>query len=106
MLQVKNTFIKPYEFQRRNNTNALAKADVVIVYERTCRKLISHFKKGNFSLKDEWRRCCPRRLDCEALEASVKANPTAAIRELTRHFKVRNMNVQYETEKYVRVIKG
>lgn len=80
-----------YEFQRGNNANAAAKSFKSIygdgvVCERTCRRWFSHFRKGDFSLKDEQREGRPRGLGSEVMKAAVEASPTTTVRKLSGCF--------------------
>ena len=64
------------EFHWGNNTNAIAKSikgsyGNGVEHERTCTRWFSHFRKGDFSLKDETRKGYPRRLDSKGLEVDV-----------------------------------
>ena len=57
--------------------------------------MFSHFRKGDFSLKDEPREDCPRELDSETLEAAVEANSVITVKDFSRHFKVSHMTVPH-----------
>ncbi|KAF2365461.1 hypothetical protein FHG87_003780 [Trinorchestia longiramus] len=53
----------------------------------------SHFKKDDFSLKDEPRKGCSKEHNSEELQAVIDENPTSTTRELCKEFNMRHVTM-------------
>ena len=97
-----------YEVHSRNDANTTTKSikctcNDGVEHEITCRRWISHFRKGNVNLKDKLKEGHPRGLDSDDLETAVEANLIITVREFRKHFKVSHMIVHHEMKIFGKV---
>lgn len=100
-----------FEFHKGNTASSAAKTlkDTYgndVVNEKTCRRWFSRFKKDDFSLKDEPRAGCSKKLNSEQLQAAIDGNPTCTTRELSKTFNVSHMTIYREMKRLGKVSKA
>jgi len=87
-----------YEFQLGHNA-AQAHRNLCSVFgdhipcERTCERLFSKFKSGDFSIENEQHTGRPVELACDELMALVKSNPRMSTREMARELQCSHMTI-------------
>ena len=94
-----------YEFQKGSTASLAAKSlqntygnNVISV--KTCRRWFSHFKKNDFTLKDEQRCGCFKGLNSEELLAVINEDPSKTSRELGIEFNVSHTSIRGLFKKY------
>ncbi|VUZ42823.1 unnamed protein product, partial [Hymenolepis diminuta] len=97
--------ISLFEFHKGNTAGSTAKTlqdthGNDVVNEKTYRRWVSHFKKNDFSLKDEPGAGCSKKFNSEQSQVAIDENPTCITRELSKTFNVsRHMTIYREMKR-------